>query len=955
MRNFTPCLTRPLAVGLGLAAGVAFLLGLLVAIATPAEAALPDLPPRVVAPTDKAEFRHLVLDNGLRVILVSDPKFNRSAASLVVGVGQIDDPRDHPGLAHFTEHMLFLGTEKYPEVAEYGNFITTNGGSSNAYTASDHTNYQFEVRHEAFPEAVDRFAQFFIAPLFSPEYTAREIMAVHNEAMRYIQDDGRRAHAVRRELYDPAAGESIFSTGNKDTLAGATPAIVREFYERTHSADRMALALAGTASLDELERLARGSFAAVPRRDLPPIEREARFLPRRETLRLATIEPLRELRSLLLEFALPPTRPHFAAKSDDLLAALLNYGGPGGLVEALKAADLATGVGAGIWDRTPAYGSLFIGADLTPHGAENIAAVFDHVFAYLAFLREAPFPTAFWHDLARIAALRETYEDRGEGVALVTELANQALFFPLELAERVPHVWAAPDEASYRALLAVLTPDNLLTTFAARGVPTDRTEEIYGVAYGYGEDDEAYARLLNPTPRDFSLPGANPFLPGETRLIAERPHRLIDEPGLSLYYAVDVEFERPQTTLIYRFVPRRALAGPEADVLLRFYSMLVNDALAPAASQANLAGVSYSLNAGLGGLSLTVSGFGDSPARFAQHVAAELLTFAPTEARFASLKEALERGLRSYPQTEAFRQAGDRSGALLREFSYLPDQLIDRAATVTWNEVITFAGEFLAVGRVEALAHGHITPAAAMAAARDFTSALGARPAAAADLLRPRLLTLAPGEVIVDTGRIEGVNSTYRGLYYLPDDAPRTRALATVLQGFVGEPFFTELRTKQQLGYIVGSGASSVQRQHVLLFVVQSSGYDADDLRTRAETFLATLPAELAALESDAFATLVAGARSTWEEKPKSIAEKAGRMFTLAYDYDGEWDRRAETLAALDTLTQEDAVALLAAVLDPAQGRRLIVLLAGENHVASEATPTFTDRDAWKATRHYVE
>ena len=111
----------------------------------------PDLPPRIVAPTDKAEFRHLTLDNGLRVLLVSDPKFNKSAASLVMATGQIDDPFDMVGLAHFTEHMLFLGTEKYPDVASYKAFISQNGGSANAYTTTDHTNYQFEVRHEAFP------------------------------------------------------------------------------------------------------------------------------------------------------------------------------------------------------------------------------------------------------------------------------------------------------------------------------------------------------------------------------------------------------------------------------------------------------------------------------------------------------------------------------------------------------------------------------------------------------------------------------------------------------------------------------------------------------------------------------------------------------------------------------------------------------------------------------------
>ncbi|MEP7084369.1 MAG: insulinase family protein, partial [Betaproteobacteria bacterium] len=74
-----------------------------------------DVPPRIQAPTDTAVFRRFVLDNGLRVLLVSDPKFNRSGAALAVNTGQIDDPNEREGLAHFLEHMLFLGTEKYPQ------------------------------------------------------------------------------------------------------------------------------------------------------------------------------------------------------------------------------------------------------------------------------------------------------------------------------------------------------------------------------------------------------------------------------------------------------------------------------------------------------------------------------------------------------------------------------------------------------------------------------------------------------------------------------------------------------------------------------------------------------------------------------------------------------------------------------------------------------------------------
>lgn len=73
----------------------------------------------IKSPEDKREYRGLLLKNGLKILLISDPKTDRSAAAMDVNVGHLQDPWELPGLAHFCEHMLFLGTEKYPIENEY--------------------------------------------------------------------------------------------------------------------------------------------------------------------------------------------------------------------------------------------------------------------------------------------------------------------------------------------------------------------------------------------------------------------------------------------------------------------------------------------------------------------------------------------------------------------------------------------------------------------------------------------------------------------------------------------------------------------------------------------------------------------------------------------------------------------------------------------------------------------
>ena len=108
--------------------------------------------------SDKRQYKSIMLGNQLRCILIQDDEADKSCAALDVHVGCTLDKKPLYGTAHFLEHMLFMGTEKYPSENEYGEFITNNGGYNNAYTSLTDTNYHFECSNEAYGEALDRFA-----------------------------------------------------------------------------------------------------------------------------------------------------------------------------------------------------------------------------------------------------------------------------------------------------------------------------------------------------------------------------------------------------------------------------------------------------------------------------------------------------------------------------------------------------------------------------------------------------------------------------------------------------------------------------------------------------------------------------------------------------------------------------------------------------------------------------
>ena len=83
---------------------------------------------------DTRQYRAVTLPNRLTVLLVSDPLTDVEAGSIHINSGHFQDPATRPGLAHFHEHMLFLGTAKYPHENDFEQYLGRNGGSSNAFT-----------------------------------------------------------------------------------------------------------------------------------------------------------------------------------------------------------------------------------------------------------------------------------------------------------------------------------------------------------------------------------------------------------------------------------------------------------------------------------------------------------------------------------------------------------------------------------------------------------------------------------------------------------------------------------------------------------------------------------------------------------------------------------------------------------------------------------------------------
>jgi insulysin len=165
--------------------------------------------------------------------------------------------------------------------------------------AGDNTNYYFQVGYEFLEPALDRFAQFFISPLFLADCTDRELQAVNSEFKNSFQSDWHRLDRLERSLSNPDYPYNCFGCGNLVSLKEVPLSRgldVREafikFYEQHYSANLMKLVVLGRESLDQLQKWVIEKFSQVPDKNLAPPDFEGKPYTKKE---LQVLLPPREV------------------------------------------------------------------------------------------------------------------------------------------------------------------------------------------------------------------------------------------------------------------------------------------------------------------------------------------------------------------------------------------------------------------------------------------------------------------------------------------------------------------------------------------------------------------------------------------------------------------------------------------------------------------------------------
>jgi insulysin len=215
-------------------------------------------------------------------------------------------------------------------------------------------------------------------------------------------------------------------------------------------------------------------------------------------------------------------------------------------------------------------------------------------------------------------------------------------------------------------------------------------------------------------------------------------------------------------------------------------------------------------------------------------------------------------------------------------------------------------------------------------------------------------LEFAEGEDIIQVVESEVNNSCFSRLQYFGNNSIDEDAQSRVIGTYVESPFFLEMRTNRQLGYIVWGGARSTKKSSFFIFIIQSGDYTAENLSKQADEYTITLPDSLKQLPDEEYLIIKNAVIEKIKEKPTSIAEKAGKYYTMAFDYDGNFDRDNQLILAVEDLSKEKAIEVLTRALGAdTRERATILLYAKEHEIGENIRSTFHDINQWKNTRKY--
>jgi protease-3 len=889
----------------------------------------------IISENDNRDYATLHLDNGLDIILVSDTTSDKSAASLSVGVGMLKDPTTQAGMAHYLEHMLFLGTEKYPDTAEYSKFMSNNGGASNAYTWLDITNYMFQINNDSFDEALDRFSDFFKSPKLYAEYAEKEKNAVNAEWSMRREMDFFGRFSLTRELFGEHPSNR-FLIGNLETLADNDGTKLHEqtvlFYNENYSANNMKLALLSNLPIEQMKALATKHFSPIINKNIKKYEVTDVIPADKRGGKVIHYIPNEDVKQVILDFTITDNSDQYLVKPNRVVSYLLGSEMVGTPAYILKQKALISSLTANASPNMYGnYGTFSVAINLTDKGMQQRDQVVKTVMQYIHLIKQQGVDKKYFTEIKTVLNNQFKFLEKGGSFGYVSNLAGSMQEYPLEDVIAAPFRFEKFDSAAITSVLNQLSSDNLKVWYISKSEKAEKTIHFYDGLYRVVDLEEKQVAEWNSSNPELKLPKVNTLLPENFTIHKNNqptlPTVVYDKDSVKIWhYPSNLYKDQPKGVLRVYFNNDARQSDVRAQVLQAIWVDLFNVAQSELLTEASVAGMNLGLSS-KNGMELSLNGFSDKQMILldkglqAMKVKVEDLAF----------EQAIDRYVRGTANSEKrfpYSQLFTNLNKVIANYGVENSKLIEVANALTPGDLVAFMNHSFRNNNVRVFAFGNYSEANINDIANKITAVLP-DDRIATNYTRTKMWKPDANTNLIFKKDIPVADNALLDISMHTNPTIAERAISKIVAQHLRTKAFDKLRTEEQLAYAVGAFAYDIEDYSGLAMYIQAPTLDLPATQKRFDEFKKTYQSSLDSFQEEEFVKLRDSLLVSLKEKPKNQREELAEFTADWYKENWQFDSNKKLIEAVEQAKFTDFKRYYGETIASADAARLRVQLRG--------------------------
>ena len=740
----------------------------------------------------------------------------------------------------------------------------------------------------------------------------------------------------------------------------------------------MTLCIIGSQSPDELEKMTRKYFTAIKNKEIqdPCLNWWGTIEPysKQNSASLLEIVPIGNTKKLILtwpiwiksqdeKYVLLKTKPEL------VISHLLGHEGIGSVRSLLVKNGWCNDISAATSIEISDCQTFEVTIDLTDSGFKKRNEIINIIFGYLDLMKNIPIPSHIFKEVSLLSQLSFNFSEKAEPSQTVSTIVSEMQLYKNPSDYLIGSYNFVPSIKAISNYLNELAPQNVRIKVISKDFEGKTTSigRFYNTQFNNITDlsskTRAWEKISYKSYQSLKYPNPNYLLPErldiiskskysnvQSKLIAlnKPPDIIRDDDKWKVWYKLDSVFSQPKAYIIVLLSVDKVKFTPDYIVNSKLFSACFTDSINEYLYEARLAGLSFDIDFTSKGIQLTFSGFNDKIFVFIDEIIKSLAQFRPSTATYNRYRELTRRNLYNWKVQQPYSHCSYFASLALETLQFPIETLINKLDSSTITDISMFLentiarsyGTILAIGNLRA---DNINPLISI-----LENCISYKPLPFEDRSNRRAIKVKNISSLNSSGLIireeepneNDDNSAVAFYFQLPSYKIEDYVYVELLAEAIEQLFYNDLRTKQQLGYIVYSGLKFREGVYSLVFVVQSSLLHGDELINKIEDFInAEAIPTLRDMSKDMFDSYCNGIIVRKAEPDARLTSQANRFWSeilcaSALNTKPNFDRHVDEINAIKHMKMSDFILFCEEFLI-GKNRRLLISSVKSKKVAT--------------------